>query len=248
MGKSKSKISKTKLLYVMIRVSVFLLFVVNVVAFIIDKDDSQKSRAMFNAVQSFMMLVCTFVPGFIEKIGKVNVPNVMSVVFVLFCLAHFVVGEIGELYVKSKVFDSVLHTLSGSMVAILGFSIVRLLNNSDKIDLKLNPLFVSVFVVCFTITIGVLWEIVEFMVDAATGSNMQRYSDSVTRELFLGRAALFDTMKDLMLDAIGAIVIAITSCTSYKKKKIHIARRWYIEKKHNFPAVVEEDKTDILSE
>ena len=86
------------------------------------------------------------------------------------------------------------------------------------------------------------------MVDAATGSNMQRYSDSVTRELFLGRAALFDTMKDLMLDAIGAIVIAITSCTSYKKKKIHIARRWYIEKKHNFPTVVEEDKTDILSE
>ena len=91
---------------------------------------------MFNAFQSFLMLLCTYVPGFIERTGKVSVPNVMSVVFICFCLAHFVIGEIGELYVKSKIFDSILHTLSGSMIAILGFSIIRLLNDSDKSDLS----------------------------------------------------------------------------------------------------------------
>ena len=60
---------------------------------------------------------------------------------------------------------------------------------------------------------------------------MQRYSDSVTREPFLGRAALFDTMKDLVLDTIGALVIAIISYVDLKRKKGHTAIRWFIERK-----------------
>ena len=229
--KNVKKIEKTKLLYAIVRVSMVLLLAANVAAFILDADDSQKSRALFNAAQSFLMLMCTFVPGFIERKGKVSVPNVMSVIFILFCLSHFVVGEIGEFYIKSKSFDSVLHTLSGSMVAILGFSVVRLLNDSDSVGLNLNPLFVAIFVVCFSVTIGVAWEIVEFIADALTGSNMQRYSNSVTREPFLGRDALFDTMKDLVLDSIGAIVVAVISYIDLKKKKEKPTIRWFIEKK-----------------
>lgn len=244
----KRKLDKTKAMYTIIRVCITILFIVNVVACITDKDDSQKSRAMFNAAQSFMMLMCTFVPGFIEKTGKVSIPNVMSVVFMIFCLAHFVAGEIGELYVKSKIFDSILHTLSGSMLAILGFSIIRLLNNSEKVDLNLNPLFVAVFVICFSITIGVLWEFVEFTIDALTGSNMQRYSDSVTREPFLGRAALFDTMKDLMLDTAGALVMAMISYIDLKKKKSHVAIKWFIEKKNALPIKIENPSiTNVLN-
>lgn len=240
------KMSKTKLLYIAIRVSISLLFIINIVGFFIGKDDSQKSRDLFNATQSFLMLLCTFVPGFIERTGKVSVPNVMSVTFICFCLAHFVVGEIGELYVKSKIFDSILHTLSGSMIAILGFSIIRLLNNSEKVDLKLNPMFVAIFVVCFSITIGVLWECVEFAADMITGSNMQRYSDSVTREPFLGRDALFDTMKDLVLDTIGALVVAIISYVDLKKQRGHTAIKWFIEKK-NLPIIVETKTLNVLN-
>ena len=242
---SVKKISKTKLMYTVIRIVIIILFISNVVAMFIDGDDSQKSRAGFNAIQSFLMLLCTYVPGFIERTGKVSVPNVMSVVFISFCLAHFVVGEIGELYIKSKTFDSILHTLSGSMIAILGFSIIRVLNNSEKVDLKLNPLFVAIFVVCFSITLGMMWEIVEFLADAATGSNMQRYSDSVTREPFLGRGALFDTMKDLILDTIGALVVAIIVYVDLKKNKERPTIRWFIEKK-KLPIVLK-DGVNALS-
>lgn len=228
---NKKSVNKTKVLYLCIRISVLLLLVANVIGFIIDKDDSQRSRAIFNAAQSLMMLLCTFIPGFIEKRGKVSIPNVMSVIFILFCLAHFVVGEIGNVYVYSKTFDSILHTLSGSMIAILGFSVIRLLNDWDKVDIKLSPLFVSIFVVCFTITIGVAWEMFEYIIDMITGSNMQRYSDSVTRVPFTGREALFDTMKDLILDAIGAIVMAVISYFDLKNKKTHTRIRWFIERK-----------------
>ena len=228
--KVRKKINKTKMLYLATRFSMLLLCVFNVIGFFIDKDDSQKSRDLFNAAQSFLMFLCTFVPGFIERTGKVSVPNVMSIVFILFCMAHFVVGEIGGVYIKSKVFDSILHTLSGSMIAILGFSIIRLLNDSDNVELKLSPSFVAIFVVCFSITVGVAWEIIEFFADIFTGSNMQRYSDSVTREPFIGKAALFDTMKDLMLDSIGALVIAVISYVDLKKRKKHTTIKWFIEK------------------
>ena len=241
------KISKTKMLYIVTRCVISLLLVFNIIGFLIDKDDSQKSRAMFNAIQSLLMLLCTFVPGFIERTGKVSVPNVMSITFILFCLAHFVVGEIGELYIKSKIFDSILHTLSGSMIAILGFSIIRLLNNSEKVDLNLNPLFVSIFVVCFSVMIGVLWEVIEFAADAITGSNMQRYSDSITREPFLGRDALFDTMKDLMLDMIGALVVAVISYVDLKRKKELTTIRWFIEKKKELPVAIEENELKVLN-
>jgi len=244
---AKKRINKTKILYVTTRVVISLLLVFNVAAFFIDGDDSQKSRDLFNAAQSFLMLLCTFVPGFIERTGKVSVPNVMSVVFICFCLAHFVVGEIGEVYVKSKIFDSILHALSGSMIAILGFSIIRLLNDSEKVDLNLNPLFVSIFVVCFSITVGVAWEIVEFLADAVTGSNMQRYSDSVTRDPFLGRIALFDTMKDLILDAIGALVVAVISYIDLKRKKGLTTIKWFIEKKKELPVAIEEKTLSVLN-
>ena len=82
----KRNISKTAMLYWTTRILITFLLVSNVVAFFIDDDDSQKSRALFNAAQSFLMLLCTFVPGFIERTGKVSVPNVMSVVFICFCL------------------------------------------------------------------------------------------------------------------------------------------------------------------
>lgn len=226
----KRKVNKTKVLYVLIRVIVSLLFVANIVGCVIDEDDSQRSRNMFNAVQSLMMLLCTYIPGFIEKKGKVSIPNIMSVVFILFCAAHFVVGEIGEVYIKSKTFDSILHAFSGSMIAILGFSVIRLLNDWEKIEVHLSPLFISIFVVCFTVTLGVAWEIVEFIIDAATGSNMQRYSDSVTRESFLGRDALFDTMKDLLLDAAGAVVVAVVSYFDLKKENNEKTKRWLIKK------------------
>lgn len=237
----KKRISKTRLLYIVTRIAMLLLFAFNLIAFIIDDDDSQKSRDLFNAVQSLLMLLCTFVPGFIERRGRVSVPNIMSLVFICFCLAHFVVGEIGELYVKSKIFDSILHTLSGSMMAILGFSIIRLLNDSDKVDLKLNPLFISIFVVCFSVTVGVLWEIIEFGADSLTGSNMQRYSHSVTREPFLGKSALFDTMKDLILDTIGATVVSIISYIDLKKKKELTAIKWFIERKKELPVAINEE-------
>ena len=64
----------------------------------------------------------------------------------------------------------------------------------------------SLYLRCFSVTVGVLWEIVEFIIDTLVSSNMQRYKDNYTGAPFLGRRALLDTMKDLILDTLELVL------------------------------------------
>ena len=51
-----------------------------------------------------------------------------------------------------------------------------------------------------------------------TNSNMQRFKDSITGELWLGRAALKDTMKEFFKNIIGAAFISILGYIDLKRK------------------------------
>lgn len=219
---------KAKTIYVFVKVVVVLAFILSVYSFFFGKID-EKEKRLFNAVQSFLMLLCTFVPSFIECKGKVVIPDIMKNVFICFCFAHFIVGEVCGLYVQSKVFDSILHAFSGAMIAMLGFSIIKLLNNCKNGDFPLSPLLAAVFAVCFSVAVGVAWEMIEFLIDNLTGSNMQRYSDSITREPFFGNKALLDTMKDLILDSIGAIAVAIMYYMDFREHNDCLNSKWCIE-------------------
>jgi hypothetical protein len=101
------------------------------------------------------------------------------------------------------------------MLGRLGFSFVTLLNKSENVPVNLSPLFVALFAFCFSITLGVLWEIYEFIFDGMLGLNMQKFAleDGIP---LVGRAALMNTMKDLIVDVFGALAISITGYVSLK--------------------------------
>jgi hypothetical protein len=219
---------KKILFYSSIRIIMGLLFVLNVIGIFFIKDDSQQSRLAFNAAQSFLLLIATILPPFLEKKARIDIPDFMEIIFVVMCICHFVLGEIGSFYIRFKWWDSMLHTLSGSMIAILAYSLVGSLNLENN-KMTIVPLFVSIFAICFSITIGVLWEIVEFGADHFFGTNMQRYANSNTLEPFVGRIALKDTMKDLILDFMGAVFISIIGFIDMKRKR-EAFRRWIIRK------------------
>ena len=64
--------------------------------------------------------------------------------------------------------------------------------------------------VAFTALVGVLWEVCEYAIDGMkSGSNMQRFNNSVTNEPFVGRRALQDTMIDLMMDTLGGVLAGL---------------------------------------
>ena len=214
----KNRNKKTKIFYNISWILIAITFALSIVGIIFTKDDSQRSRFIFNAVQSLLFLVCLCVPYIIERAAKIYMSSVMLIIFLVCCFCHFILGEIFEFYVHVKICDSILHAFTGVSLSILSFSILNLMNDNLE-GMKLSPIFVAFFAVFFSVTIGVLWEIIEYAADGIFSTNMQRYMHSVTLEPFVGREALKDTMKDLILDTIGATIFAVIGYFALKRGK-----------------------------
>lgn len=177
-----------------------------------------KSDYVLMLIQCILGIVIMFLPSILERKWKIDIPGFMHIVFVVFLYAAIYLGEVRSFYYKVPHWDTVLHTFSGAMIGALGFSVVKLLNDSEKVKINLSPAFVAIFAFSFALAIGALWEIYEFSFDKLLGLNMQKfaYEDGT---LMIGREALSDTMKDLIVDALGALANSIIGYISLKYKK-----------------------------
>ena len=177
-----------------------------------------KSDYVLMLLQCLVGIVAMGLPRLLEKRFGVSVPSKMMLLYVLFLYCAIYLGEVRSFYYLVPHWDNILHGFSGAMLGALGFSVVSLLNDTDRVPVNLSPAFVALFTFCFAVAIGVVWEVYEFAADGLFGTNMQKFGpqDGVD---FVGRAALADTMVDLMVDAIGALVMAVIGYVSLKFKK-----------------------------
>lgn len=96
--------------------------------------------------------------------------------------------------------DHLTHTLSASIVAAVGYTTVRALDEHTE-AVELPPKFVFVFILLFTLAFGVFWEVLEFAIGGAA-------SLAGTTSV-LTQYGLEDTMKDLIFNTVGGVVVAI---------------------------------------
>ena len=157
-----------------------------------------------NLFLSALALVLSFLPNIIEKRLKVVFPAQFEVTIVFFIYASLYLGEVHLFYQKFWWWDLFLHFLSGIIMAIIGFALVNILNKHKS--LNINPLLVVIFSFCFSLSIGVLWELLEFFADLALGINMQK-------------SGLVDTMTDIVLDILGALAVSIFGYIHLKNPK-----------------------------
>ena len=152
--------------------------------------------------------------------------------YVIFLYAAIFLGEIQNFYYKYKYWDLILHTLSGTMIGFLGFSIVDILNNEND-NVTLNAFFVAFFAFCFAMTLGAIWEIYEFTNDGLLNTNMQKFALQ-NGNLLIGRNAIIDTMEDLIVDGIGALFASSLGYLSLKYDTNFLKEmRIKIKKKYN---------------
>ena len=211
---------KTQMLYRIIRVLVLLIFIgAFVEIFFNRRSEADVSRDILVSLQALALLLLTYVPYFITKKWSVEIPSVLEVLYILFAASHLLLGEIGSFYARFSWWDSMLHFISGGLIGIVGFSLINLLNQHEKTEMHLSPFFTAVFVVCFAVTLGVIWEIAEFAYDYVAMGNSQRHTDLYTGIPYVGQRALADTMKDLILDLIGAIIIAVIGYFDLKHRE-----------------------------
>ena len=214
----------TRITYITQRVLMGIVLVVSIVGLILNEDQSVRGEYIFNIGQCVTFLIVSFLPNFFKKY-KLDIPDFIYVIFILFCMAHFFCGEILGFFVKVSWWDSALHTFSGCLIALLSFSLINLLNKTNGKDFKLNIWFASIFAFTMTLAVGAVWEIIEYLSDIWFNSNMQRaYVSTMSGrgEPLVGTAALADTMKDLILDAIGGLAVCIICgiCVKFNKLKI----------------------------
>ena len=238
----------TKLTYFWHRAVMTIFFVVGLVGFLFNKDTSIKSEYLFVCTQSACFLFVSFLPYFIKK-HDLDIPDFIYIIFILFCVAHFLCGEILDFYVKVKWWDSFLHTFSGMFIALLSFSLINILNKNSN-NFKLNIVFASIFAFSLTVSIGAIWEIIEYFSDCIFNTNMQRAYVSTTSGrgiAFVGQEALSDTMKDLILDAIGAGLMCLICSIAILKNKIKMEDLSFIKKKKKVVEMTQENIENLES-
>ena len=168
--------------------------------------------------QSIVGVFAMLLPGLLERRIHLHIPSVMLVSYALFLFGAIYLGEVRRFYYTVPNWDSILHVFSAAALGSIGFSIVNILNKSESVTFSLSPVFVALFAFCFALSLGALWEIYEFSMDGILHTNMQKYALE-SGEKLLGQAALSDTMKDIIVDAIGAFVMSSVGYISLKYKK-----------------------------
>ena len=191
-----------------------------------------------NMFLGILTLFLFMVPAVLDQTLGVTIPVGLETVILIFIFSAEILGEINAFYVKIPVWDTILHTTNGFLMAAIGFALIDLFNRSDRFSIKMSPYFVAFFAFCFSMTVGVLWECFEFSMDWFFGLDMQKdwilpsinsvklnttganvpvhvdiQSVVINGEKWnLGGyldIGIVDTMKDLMVNFIGAVVFSI---------------------------------------
>ncbi len=177
-----------------------------------------KSDYALLVVQCLLGILAMLLPGWLARKWRLSIPSGMMILYLLFLYAAIYLGDVQSFYYRIPHWDMILHGFSGGMLGALAFSFVRLVSNSDRVQVELNPLFTAVFAFCFSITLGVFWEFYEYSFDGVLGLNMQKFLMEDGTALS-GREALCDTMQDLFTDALGALFTSLIGFVSLKHKK-----------------------------
>lgn len=184
-----------------------------------DESVRHKSDYTLMLIQCLLGLVVMTIPSIIERRWMIGIPNYMYILYFVFLYCAIYLGEVRNFYFVIPHWDTILHAFSGAMLGALGFSLISILNGSKRWKLNMTPFFMALFAFCFALTCGVIWEIYEYTFDGLLGLNMQKFALE-DGTLLVGRDALADTMKDIIVDAISALVISILGFYTIKKDKL----------------------------
>jgi len=195
-----------------------------------------------NAFLCLLSLILFTLPVFVQIRFKIKLPRLLETIIYLFIFAAEILGEIYNFYGNVPNWDTMLHTINGFICAGIGFALVELLNENSK-KINLSPLYMGLVAFCFSMTVGVCWEFIEYAADNVLSTDMQK--DTVVQSISsvelnsenknvavkiqeIERTVLYDaegneiavieggyldiglhdTMKDMLVNLIGAVVFS----------------------------------------
>ena len=212
-----------------------------------------------NIFVCLLTLLLLLVPSFVQLTFKVELPIFLEILILVFIYAAEILGEIDNYYFSIPYWDTILHTINGFVCAAVGFSMVSLLNRSEKIQFFVSPLFLAIVSFTFSMTIGVLWEFFEFSMDQLFAMDTQKdtlitsihsagvdeilppFEENDIHEVTVNGKVisdqgyidigLIDTMEDLFVNFVGATTFSLFSYFYARNKERFTFLQNFIPKK-----------------
>lgn len=140
-------------------------------------------------------------PAIINRRYDVTLPLALDCLLTLALLLH-IGGQVTRAYFILPHYDTIAHFTSGALVASMAFIVIYVL---DKYwyGLTMDPYVMAFFVVITAMAMGVVWEFSELASDLYLGTWSQRGNQ--------------DTMGDLLMDTLAAIVVAVVGVLLVKR-------------------------------
>ncbi len=132
------------------------------------------NRSYENVLLCVLTLLLFMLPSAFERRLRIDLPDTLEIIILLFIFAAEILGEIQDYYITFPYWDTMLHTTNGFLCAAIGFALVDILNRTERISLSLSPFYMAVVAFCFSMTVGVLWEFFEFSMDYFLHFDMQK--------------------------------------------------------------------------
>lgn len=230
MGTNKLKGALPKSLYYIVLLS-FILPIGYLAFRIITMEEPEVSAGFHSRADYVLMLLeCILgifvihIPTIISKRFRFELPGLLYILYILFLYCAIFLGEVRSFYYLVPHWDDFLHLFSSMMTGFFAVMVITILNRDENLVFRLSPFFVSLFAFAFSVTIGALWELYEYLGDGFFGLNMQKFI-TASGDVLSGRDALTDTMKDIAVDMAGALISSVTGGISVK-----FSKRWLIPK------------------
>ncbi|WP_299201635.1 hypothetical protein [uncultured Tateyamaria sp.] len=147
------------------------------------------------AFVALLTLGLCMAPLFLASRYSITVPFPFLIATTLFISGSIFMGEAFGFYERVWWWDLALHGSSAIGFGLIGFLFIFMLFEGDRYAAP--PVAIAFLSFCLAVTVGSLWEIFEYAMDSIFGLNMQK-------------SGLDDTMGDLIVNGIGAIIGAVS--------------------------------------
>lgn len=155
-------------------------------------------RSVGVTVNAVLALGVTFLPAVLERDYSIPLRRGVTLWITAAVLLH-AVGMLGP-YHSVWWWDHVTHAMSAAVVAGVGYATVTAIDEHME-AIYLPSQFLFVLILLFTLSLGVLWELLEF--------GARQLAEASGVEPVLVQYSLEDTVVDLIFDMVGAVLVAL---------------------------------------
>lgn len=161
---------------------------------------STSHRPLVQAVSAVAFII-TFIPGILKNVFKINIPAAFEIIYIMFLYGLLIFGETRGFYHGHLWWEILMNLTASIALGLVGLSIVYVLYKRRRISA--SPIFAAILIFIFAVSMGNIWELFEFALDALVKSGLQK--------------SLTDTMVDLSINIFGAIIVSTVGYFHIKK-------------------------------